>query len=105
MLTPEQKASLRQQLIEEKTRLRGEVVTLAQGASEKADCSIADPADAAALQERRHRAASLRAHHELTLSEIDAALLRLENGRYGMSESTGEPIPYERLAIMPWART
>jgi DnaK suppressor protein len=41
------------------------------------------------------------------LEEIDAALQRLYEHpeRFGLSEATGEPIPFERLDIIPWART
>jgi len=41
------------------------------------------------------------------LEEIDAALQRLyENPeRFGVSETTGRPIPFERLDLIPWART
>ncbi len=41
------------------------------------------------------------------LTEIDEALDRLVRTpeRYGVCEDTGEPIPYERLELIPWART
>jgi len=41
------------------------------------------------------------------LTEIDAALARLYKNpeSYGLSESTGEAIPFERLDAIPWART
>ena len=41
------------------------------------------------------------------LEEIDAALKRLYEHpeQFGLSETTGEPIPFERLDIIPWART
>lgn len=41
------------------------------------------------------------------LAEIDAALERLYQtpGRFGICEETGRPIPFERLDIIPWART
>jgi DnaK suppressor protein len=41
------------------------------------------------------------------LQEIDAALQRLyENPeRFGVSEATGRPIPFDRLDVIPWART
>jgi RNA polymerase-binding transcription factor DksA len=41
------------------------------------------------------------------LAEIDAALDRLYRTpeRYGVCEDTGKPIPYERLDLIPWART
>jgi RNA polymerase-binding transcription factor DksA len=41
------------------------------------------------------------------LAEIDAALTRLYETpeKFGMSESTGEAIPFERLDAIPWARS
>jgi RNA polymerase-binding transcription factor len=41
------------------------------------------------------------------LAEIDAALERLYAApeRFGICEDTGDQIPFERLEIIPWART
>jgi len=41
------------------------------------------------------------------LAEIDAALDRLYRTpkQFGVCEATGQPIPFERLEIVPWART
>ena len=41
------------------------------------------------------------------VAEIDAALERLhqEPGRFGTCLATGEPIPLERLELVPWAQT
>jgi DnaK suppressor protein len=41
------------------------------------------------------------------LREIDEALRRLVESpeRYGLDEETGEPIGFERLELIPWART
>jgi DnaK suppressor protein len=41
------------------------------------------------------------------LAEIDAALERLHRTpeRYGICEDTGREIPFERLDVVPWART
>ena len=41
------------------------------------------------------------------LAEIDAAIARLQETpeKYGICEDTGEDIPYERLELIPWART
>lgn len=40
------------------------------------------------------------------LTQIDAALRRLYRRphEYGTDEATGEPIPFERLEVIPWAR-
>ena len=41
------------------------------------------------------------------LGEIDEAMRRLEREpeRFGHDERTGEDIPFERLELVPWART
>ena len=41
------------------------------------------------------------------IEEIDAALDRLYRTpeRFGLCEATGRPIPFERLDLIPWART
>ena len=38
------------------------------------------------------------------IEEIDAALERLDAGEYGTCPRCGEPIPAERLEILPYAR-
>jgi DnaK suppressor protein len=81
------------------------VADLEQQITIKDDCSLTDAADAATLQENRLRARGMVEQHQKIIAEIDAALRRLENGRYGVSETTGEPIAYDRLLLIPWART
>ena len=53
--------------------------------------------------ERRELLAEL-AQEEKELTEIEAALLRLQNGTYGVCEITGEPIAASRLRAVPWTR-
>ena len=45
----------------------------------------------------------LHAQYEVRLQAIEVALRRMEAGTYGVSVSTGEPIPVERLEAVPWA--
>lgn len=45
------------------------------------------------------------ARERALLAEVERALAKLDEGSYGVSEATGDPIPYERLAAVPWART
>ena len=37
------------------------------------------------------------------VEQIDAALKRIEEGRYGLCAVDGRPIPLERLRAVPWA--
>ena len=39
-----------------------------------------------------------------TRAHSDAAARRLENGNYGICETTGEPVGYDRPKLVPWAR-
>jgi len=39
-----------------------------------------------------------------TLAEIEAALRRIKEGKYGMCRPCGEQIPDVRLQALPWAR-
>jgi len=38
------------------------------------------------------------------LEEIEDALIRIDDGTYGICEGNGEPIPKARLEAIPWAR-
>ena len=40
-----------------------------------------------------------------TVEEIDDALTRLADGSYGTCESCGKPVPFERLEVIPRARS
>jgi DnaK suppressor protein len=42
-------------------------------------------------------------HLREELDAIDRALKRLEQGTYGFSVESGEPIPDARLELIPWA--
>jgi len=92
-------------LADKRRELSERVVDLNEQVVVKDDCAIADAADAAGLQENRLRARGIVEQHQQTINEIDAALRRLEVGNYGISETSGEPIAYNRLMLIPWART
>lgn len=47
---------------------------------------------------------SLTANERRLLVEIEDALLRIEEGTYGICEGNGETIPEARLKAIPWAR-
>ena len=80
------------------------MTALEQSAVVKDDCSIADAVDAATRQQDRLRALGELELQRQQAREIDAALLRMQAGNYGVSEDTEGPIGFERLSIVPWAR-
>jgi DnaK suppressor protein len=49
-------------------------------------------------------ALSLISSEQNALYEIDQALRRIRDGTYGICESTGQPIPLDRLEAVPWTR-
>ena len=104
-LSQEQLEALAACLADKRSELTERVANLEQQIVIKDDCSLADATDAASLQENRLRARGMLDEHQKIINEIDAALRRLANGSYGVSEITGEPIAYDRLNLVPWART
>ncbi len=63
-----------------------------------------DRQDAGALEAARASVARLAAHDRQRLREVEAALVRLADGSYGLCEETDEPIPVGRLRLEPTAR-
>jgi RNA polymerase-binding transcription factor DksA len=53
----------------------------------------------------RSQAVALVEQAQRHLVEVEAALARLDAGRYGVCESCARDIPAERLAVRPTART
>lgn len=75
------------------------------------DASLSSNADdehdpeGATIAFERAQVASLLAGARRRLADLDAALERLDVGTYGTCERCGLPIPAERLAVRPSART
>jgi DnaK suppressor protein len=46
---------------------------------------------------------TLVAHDLRRLAQVERALAKIEDGTYGLSDSSGQPIPKERLEAMPEA--
>ncbi|MBA2175789.1 hypothetical protein H0266_12880 [Halobacillus locisalis] len=67
--------------------------------------SVADhPANLGTDQHERAKEQTFYEQAREKLMEVNDALQRIEEGRYGKSEMSGEPIPVERLEAMPTAR-
>ena len=88
---------LREQVIQETQELSRE-------AAELAPVFNLHPAEAANDCFDRELALGLLCFEQNALNEIDEALQRVRDGRYGICELTGQPIPRRRLEAIPWAR-
>jgi RNA polymerase-binding transcription factor DksA len=62
------------------------------------------PADSAQELYEQEQQDSFRVHAQGELAEVEHALRKLEDGTYGLDEETGEPIPDERLELLPATR-
>ena len=114
-LTDSQRQHLEQRLREERDRaLRSLNRAVDENADESGEDRAGDitrmPTHQAdqgtdTMQEERDASNATRIAREL--AEIDAALERLfhDPAKFGICEKTGAAIPYERLDIIPWART
>jgi RNA polymerase-binding protein DksA len=60
-------------------------------------------ADDASEVEAQTKSLALRRHLEGMIQEIDRAMVRAEKGTYGICERCKQPIPEERLKVMPSA--
>lgn len=101
-LTSAQLATLRGLLVAERRRLRGEAAIPSVVAD--AGPREADPSDEATDSLMQHEALAGSQHAERHLTEVEAALARMDAGTYGTSGVSGEPIGYPRLSAVPWAR-
>ena len=104
-LSPAQLRELVDLLVHKRSELTQAIRELNQRIALKQDCTITDAAEAANLRDEAARAAGIAEQHHRALGDIDLALQRVENGSYGVSEVSGEAIAYERLRLIPWART
>jgi DnaK suppressor protein len=96
-MDPEQ---ARERLAEERGRIERELERLG---SPQANDEPKDSGDQANELEQTDTENALREEMRRTLDAIERAEARLEDGTYGTSVVSGEPIPDERLQAIPWA--
>jgi DnaK suppressor protein len=90
----------RERLAEERARVERELE--GHGQRLAAD-EPEDTGDQAADLEQAETDSALRGDLQRTLEAIERAEARLEDGSYGVSVVSGDPIPDERLEAIPWA--
>ena len=64
---------------------------------------VTEPEEAAALDAAQSTMIELAENERTRLAQIERALRKFEDGSYGVSEESGEPIGFNRLEAIPWA--
>jgi DnaK suppressor protein len=81
----------------------GERLVRASAVPRESEAQV-EPLDAAEQTREQDDAILFATHERALLREVEHALAKMSTSRYGLSEVSGEPIPYKRLLAVPWAR-
>jgi len=111
-LKPAEIEHFRQLLLEKRAELIGDVSLIESEALKKSRLDAAGDlssmpihmADIGTDNFEQEFALGLMSSERKILLEIEAALQRIRDGRYGVCEGTGKPIGKKRLEAIPWAR-
>lgn len=96
----------RQRLLAEKSKLLAELERINQDIKENTREQYLEGAyepDVASDVFEQEQTLAEQNYLNYNLSEVEKALLRIEQGNYGLSLVSGKPIPLERLEVLPWA--
>ena len=96
--------AMRSQTAQRLADLRGDYRGFVEASKDTNADDEHDPEGATIAFERSQVGALVR-QAEAHLAEIDAALVRVADGTYGVCAACGRPIPEERLAVRPAATT
>ena len=101
-LTPTQVQALRERLERLKADLRARLAS-DQSVAREAE-ALTEPMDAAEQTREQDDAILFTERDRTLLREVEHALGKFATGSYGLSEVSGRPIEFRRLAAIPWAR-
>jgi DnaK suppressor protein len=103
MLSTDRIERLRGYLLEEQANLRHQILSLGTS-SQEASVGVGNhPAEDATAAFDQAAAVSLLRGHQVTLTEVERALVRMTTGIYGSCERCREPIDFARLKAIPHA--
>jgi|ERR1044072_61722 DnaK suppressor protein len=94
----------RDKLMDRRVSLVGQVQAAEAYSRERDAEATQDPADMAANAYTKELLMSMSTNDRQLLDSIDAALERIEAGKYGKCVHCGQPIQEKRLEAVPWAR-
>ena len=93
----------RELLARERARIEAELARLAPEPDQELSHLDQHPADEGSETFEEERDAGIAERLREELQAIERAERRLEEGSYGRSVESGEPIPDDRLEAIPWA--
>lgn len=101
-MTSDQLEHFRQKLLAMRAGLQRELAGIpAPDAIE--DGNVGDQTDRSSAETDRDLIALNRARTQQLMAKVDGALVRIDNGTYGICEDTGQPIGIKRLEAQPTA--
>ena len=95
---------IKKDLEKERAALVSEVENIKEREVTLANSEVGDDIDKAAESSQREILFFISDHDRLRLNEIDEALQKIKEERYGICESCGKKIQIERLSAIPYAR-
>jgi DnaK suppressor protein len=95
---------LKHALLEKQQELQNQVSTLQNEAREGIGAEVEDPIDSVTSTEAKAGAFEASTRQRRTLTEIDDALRRMDDGSYGKCVDCGKAIEPARLEAVPWTR-
>lgn len=104
LLSPQQLGALRKKLLRARDQILADYqrdYTAAQSIHEE---GVEDLEELASLDLDREFLFARSEDDRETLLQIEEAVQRMNEGTYGLCLWSGEPIPVERLRLIPWAR-
>ena len=94
----------RQLLLELKQKLIKDVLVNQEASNESTDGDVLDLADLASDSYDKDLANSLSETERSRLAAVEQALVRVDDGTYGLCDACGRPIPLPRLKVLPFAK-
>ena len=101
-VTKKETEKYRRALVEKKDSLSQEMVKNKDAGQENSEEITQDIADKASSSYTKEFLFSLSDGERVLLQQIDQALVRVEEGGYGLCTTCRNPIPEKRLEAVPW---
>ena len=95
---------IKQDLLKKRQALMDEVQAKYAASREIGETNVPDLADVSSNAYSREMLLNLSEAHHRQMQDIDAALLRLDEGEYGVCAECGEDISPRRMEVRPFSR-